>query len=449
MRGPRILFVPTLVAILCAPALAQAETVTPEPPPDFSDTFDNNNLGAWRLVDDPINVISVAENNERLEFTFVENLLGDTRAGVAGKLWWFDSSEPFQAQITGHLTPQILGDGTVGFFIQFAEAGSAEDATLTDGVQFEYNWNDLGPYVAYRQYANGKIVVQDTLLPSVTGEGTAYFEYDGAGKLCASLIGYGNQADTICLSDLFPSVDQGPFPIEPRVLVVMGALSDHDTDAIEPDDAWMDDFVIDTGTVDYVPTADDGSSTPDDTGEIDANGDGYVDLSDLAFVLRSGGGGRIAEILTELGFDSAKFSSQQWSKLMTGLYNHRIAPTLSPPPTASERSASISTLNSTYVGPSTGKKEPALPDTGTPDANNDGFVNFADVARVLEAKTATKDRLNEIFDVLGLDPSTFPKKKYWKMAIIPIYDGVILPEFESSRSNKERKKDLRKLFKAY
>lgn len=446
MRGLRVLFVPTLLGVLSVSALAQDQQ---QEPPNFSDNFDNNKIDAWRLVDDPDDIISVAENNERLEFTFADNTTTDTRAGLAGKLWWFDSSQPFKCSISGQLTPQSFGNGTVGFFIQFAQAGSAEDGTITDGVQFEYNWNDIGPYVAYRQYADSGIVVQDTRIPSAIGVGTAYFEYDGAGTLCASLIGYGEQADTICLHNLFPAVTEGPVPIEPRVLVVIGALSDHNTNAIEPDNAWMDDFVIDDGVTTYIPTADAGN-TPDDTGTPDANGDGYVDLNDLAFALRNSlGTGRITSILQEQGFDSTEFSSQQWAKLMTGLYNHRIARILSPPPSRSERSAAISTLISTYVGASSEPKKPSLPDTGTPDANNDGFVNFADIARVLEAKTADKARLNELLQAVGVDTSMFPKRKYWKMAIVPIYDAVIVPEFSEPRSKKERKHDLKKLFKAY
>ena len=440
MRGPRILFVPTLLAALGAPALAQ----------DFSDTFDNNHIDFWRLVDDPDDVVAVTESNQRLEYTFAENLSTDTRAGIAGKLWWFDSSEPFQCRISGQLTPDNLGDGTVGFFIQFAEAGSAENATITDGAQFEYNVNDVGAYTAYRQYKNAKLVVQDTQPPGNVGMATAYFEYDGAGTLCASLIGYGTQADTICLHNLFPAVTGGPFPLTPRILVVVGALSEHDIGPILPENAWMDDFIIDAGVMNFVALPEDGGTTPDDTGEIDANGDGFIGIDDLALILRNAGGsGRLTAILKEQGFDSTMFSSQQWSKLMTGLYNHRIAPILSPPPGTTERAAAIATLNSLYVGPTTGPVKPSLPDTGTPDANNDGFVDFADIARVLEAKTANKQRLGEIFDVIGLDPSMFPKAKYWKQAVLPIYDGVILPEFDNPRSNKERKKDIKQLFKAY
>jgi hypothetical protein len=291
--------------------------------------------------------------------------------------------------------------------------------------------------------------VQNVLLPAVQGEGTAYFEYDGKGTLCASLLGFGDQSDTICLNKLFEGTTGGPFPIEPRVLVVAGAFSDHDTDAIGPEDAWMDDFVVVTGTTDYAPGALEETTSPDDTGTLDANGDGFIDLDDLAFVLRNGGGGRVTELLKRLGFDSARYSTQQWSKLMNGLYTQRIAPTLFPRPSKSERSASIATLVSSYVGPSDEPSGPVLPDTGTPDANNDGFVNFADVARVLEARTADKDRLREIFDVLGLDREMIPKKKLWKATMKALYAGVILPEFEGDRSKKEQKKDRKQLFKAY
>lgn len=443
MRGLRFVFVPTLLALVGAPALAQ----------DFSDDFNDNDLGAWRLADDPQDIISIAEDNQRLEFTLAENTTTSTRAGIAGRLWWFDAAQPFRCRVTGHFTPEVLGDGTVGLFIQFANAGSAETATISDGVQFEYNVNSLGPFLAYRHYRNGSIVIQDTLLPDAVDEATAYFQYDGAGTLCASLLGYGVQNDTICLDALFPPVTQGLFPIPTRVLVVIGALSDEHTEPVTPEDAWIDDFIIEEGEINFVPVEDvpdDGG--PDDTGTIDANGDGFIDLDDLVFILRNSPGGsaaRLTNLLERLGFDSTQFSSKQWSTLMTGLYNHRIAPFLAPPPDSTERSASIATLVSLYVGPTTTPNQPSLPDTGTQDANNDGFVTFADVARVLEARTATKERLNEIFDVIGLMPSDFSNRKLWIRSIRPIYEQVISPEFEEPRTKKDRKRDLRQLFRAY
>lgn len=452
MSRLRLLLVPTLLGLVCGPALAQDD----EPGADvvdFSDDFNNNAFDAWRLADDPLNTVSIAERNQRLEFTFAENASSSARAGLAGRLWWFDASEPFRCRVTGHLTPMFDGKGTVGFFVQFASSGSAEDGTIDDGVQFEYNVNEIGAYVAFRKYANGGIALQDTAQPAVTGEGTAYFEYDGAGTLCASLLGYGDQADSICVHGLFPAVTRGVFPVPARVLMVVGANSDPGTGAVDSMFAWMDDFVIDEGSVAFVDLADAGGGgvvLPDDTGETDANGDGRVDLEDLVVVLRSGGGGeRLREILRQSGFDSADFTSQQWSKLMTGLYTHRIAPTLYPRPSKSEQSAAISTLTASYVGAVTGPVEPTLPDTGTPDANNDGFVNFADVARVLEANTADKARLNAIFAVIGLDPAEFLSKKSWKRAVGPIYESEITPEFSEARSKKDRKRDVKALFKAY
>lgn len=173
----------------------------------------------------------------------------------------------------------------------------------------------------------------------------------------------------------------------------------------------------------------------------------YFDVTDIALAVRAGepSGETLLEMLDGAGFHPQSYSAKEWKKLMIGLYNHRIAPALSPKPSKAERKATIAELISTYgIAPELAD----LTDTGTQDANGDGDVDFADVARILEVGGASAERLTDTLVLIGMDPQEFPTRKAWKATVKTFYAARILPEFAGDRSKKQQKKDRKALIKA-
>lgn len=165
------------------------------------------------------------------------------------------------------------------------------------------------------------------------------------------------------------------------------------------------------------------------------------DLHELAYFLDAGvPDAQILLILKEQGLDPARFSAKQWPKMMNGLYNHRIAPYLDPPPTAEQRDAAIAQLVAAYDAQLIFERRDLF-DSGTSDANADGTIDFADIARVIETGLADPERLRMIFAELELDPAAFPKDKLWKRAVKTFYKSHILPGFDEPRDKKQQKAD--------
>ena len=166
------------------------------------------------------------------------------------------------------------------------------------------------------------------------------------------------------------------------------------------------------------------------------------DVSDIAMLVRVGDTTpeALVEMLQGAGFDPLRYSAKDWKKLMTGLYDHRIAPSLLPEPTKQERKDAIATLIATYgIAPDLAD----LTDTGTQDANGDGMVDFADVARILEVGGAEPERLVDTLALVGMDPLEMPNRKAWKSTVKAFYSARILPGFAGLRDRKQQKRDAK------
>jgi hypothetical protein len=173
----------------------------------------------------------------------------------------------------------------------------------------------------------------------------------------------------------------------------------------------------------------------------------YFTVSDIALVMRTTEPTpeSLRAILESSGFDPHEYTAKQWKRLMKGLYNHRIAPSLFPKPTKKERKAAIAALVATYgIEPELAD----LTDTGTQDANGDGRVDFADIARILEVGGASPERLADTLNILGMDPEQVPSKKAWKSTVKAFYTARILPEFVGTRSKKQQSRDRKALIRS-
>ena len=184
---------------------------------------------------------------------------------------------------------------------------------------------------------------------------------------------------------------------------------------------------------------------PDD-GSTDTDGNGRTELRDIALTLDIPdlSPAYLANVLRRSGFDPARYSAQEWTTLMNGLYRHRILPSLPSRPSSSDRNEALALLFGAYTaaGPAAAN---AVPDNGLPDANSSGMIDFADVALILESDDEDSTRLEFALASAGLDPANFEKRGHWKKAIKTFYASEILPEFTADREKKAQKRDRKRL----
>lgn len=245
-----------------------------------------------------------------------------------------------------------------------------------------------------------------------------------------------NSLGTFTAIDLY-IVSTGPYP-------TIVAPPDEGDDEGDDDGGDGDEPDDGDGIDPYVPPIP--PPAPVDPGDDDAP-PVYFTVSDVALVVRAGDSPPevLHDMLVGAGLDPSRYTAKEWKKLMTGFYDHRVMRELSPKPTKQERKDAIASLIATYgIEPEMAD----LTDTGTQDADGNGQVEFADVARILEVGGASRERLAETLALLGLEADAFPSKKAWKATVRTFYEGQILSEFVGQRTKKQQSGDRKSLYKA-
>jgi hypothetical protein len=221
------------------------------PVDDFND---NARAATWSEIEDNAALVSIAEQNARLEAAGSKTATSDLDAiylsdGPAG--FALSAAQSFQMRIHYDLTAPLAAAATSGTDWRFAlDFGFGTTAGGEDSFSAAVGWAPvpvLGPArglgYAYRVNDVQTSVATGLAAPS----GTLYVSYDQpTDTIRVSDVGYADPTPDAVV----PNLVHGQWNAT-QLLVAFGARG-HGAD-IAPGAAWLDDFVIDAGDVVAVP----------------------------------------------------------------------------------------------------------------------------------------------------------------------------------------------------
>ena len=204
--------------------------------PAVADDFNDNAQGRiWQYYGDNLSECWLEEVNERLELRSTAKAMG-VPAFYLGDDWRIDATADFSFKVNFHYA--LINDA-----VAWVSIGLTPEADNLDvqHVEFGAGCNRLYPYVWYEAFDDGR--EQIDFVDRRADDGVLYVSYDAAlDELYLSGIGYGSKNAWA----MVPGLLQTSWGGQPLHLFLGGGA---DMLEVNSGDAYLDDFVLETGAL--------------------------------------------------------------------------------------------------------------------------------------------------------------------------------------------------------
>jgi len=199
----------------------------------------------WFVYEVDPDLVQIREVNGRLE-TVASAQAQNVDAFYVSDGWRLDVTKEFAIRVDFHFSQQGGGDGRVTLGVI-----PSLDPSAMQWAELEAGCFDTGPFYLYE--VRDRTWVQERVADRFSDGGTLYMSYNpDTDELYFSHSGYGKANAWQTVTGLL----KGRWASEP-VYVILGGGSDQVI--LDAGDAYLDNFVVDSGLLDF-------SATPDDTG---------------------------------------------------------------------------------------------------------------------------------------------------------------------------------------
>jgi hypothetical protein len=199
----------------------------------------------WFVYEVDPDLVQIREVNGRLE-TVASAQAQNVDAFYVSDGWRLDVTKEFAIRVDFHFSKQGGGDGRVTLGVI-----PSLDPSAMQWAELEAGCFDTGPFYLYE--VRDRTWVQERVADRFSDGGTLYMSYNpDTDELYFSHSGYGKANAWQTVTGLL----KGRWASEP-VYVILGGGSDQVI--LDAGDAYLDNFVVDSGLLDF-------SATPDDTG---------------------------------------------------------------------------------------------------------------------------------------------------------------------------------------
>ena len=217
-----------------------------------SDNFNDNSIDTslWNLYQDSPTILWLDETNQRLELlsTGVHN---EAYADYYANAWGFSTTNDFSFRVDfqhGQIPPAISGDTNWDFSVHLGLGKDWDNNVFLEAGYGVYQVNDSHSFFYSATLINGSEVEKGEK-DKTTDFGTLYMSYDAnKDELYLSDTGYWATDAWITVPGLLQGTWGGN-----TVFPYIGGWSDGVV--LNSGDAYLDNFIVDSGTVVPVPTA--------------------------------------------------------------------------------------------------------------------------------------------------------------------------------------------------